>query len=67
MLTILFYLASFPFLIMDLYFLIPAVIAKVFNPIAELVIPIGNPTKEAKPDIETHSVIAKAKIRNYSI
>ena len=52
---------------MDLYFLIPAVIAKVFNPIAELVTPIGNPTKEAKPDIETHSVIAKAKIRNYSI
>ena len=52
---------------MDLYFLIPAVIAKVFNPITELVTPIGNPTKEAKPDIKTHSVIAKAKIRNYSI
>ena len=31
----------FFFLIIDWYFLIPAVIAKVFNPIGELVIPIG--------------------------
>ena len=38
----------FFFLIIDLYFLTPAVIAQIFNPIAGLVIPIGIPTKEAK-------------------
>ena len=38
----------FFFLIIDLYFLIPAVIAQIFNPIAELVIPIGIPSKQAK-------------------
>ena len=36
----------FFFLNIDLYFLISAVIAKVFNPIGELVIPIGIQTKE---------------------
>ena len=35
-------------LIIDLYFAIPAVIAQVFNPVVELVMPIGIPTKEAK-------------------
>ena len=40
----------FFFLIIDLYFLIPAVIAQIFNPIAELVIPIVIPAKEAKTD-----------------
>ena len=39
------------FLIIDLYFLIAAVIAQIFNPIAELVVPIGIPTKVAKVDI----------------
>ena len=29
-------------LLMDLYVLIPAVMTQIFNPIAELVIPIGN-------------------------
>ena len=38
----------FIFLIIDLYFLILAVIAYIFNPIAELAIPIGIPSKEAK-------------------
>ena len=38
----------FLFLIIDLYFLIPAAVAQIFNPMAELVIPIGIPTKEAK-------------------
>ena len=45
---IIFYHASFSFLIIDLYFLIPTFIAQIFNPIEELVIPIGIPTKEAK-------------------
>ena len=57
----------FFFLNIDSDFLIPAVIAQIFNPIAELVIPIGIPTKEAKLDMETHSVIAEANIRECSI
>ena len=42
------------FLIIDLYFLIPTVIAQFFNPITELVIPIGMSSKGAKAEIETH-------------
>ena len=38
----------FFFLIIDLYFLILAVIAQIFNPTAELIIPIEIPIKEAK-------------------
>ena len=57
----------FFFLIIDLYFLIPTVIAQIFNPIEELVIPIGIPTKEAKAEIETHPVIVQAKTRKCSI
>ena len=38
----------FVFLTVDLYFSIPAVIAQIVNPIAELVIPIGIPSKEVK-------------------
>ena len=38
----------FFFLIIDLCFLIPAIIAQTFNPIAELVIPIGIPSEKAK-------------------
>ena len=45
------------FLIIDLYFLIPAVITQIFNKIAELVITIEIPTKEAKTEVETHPVI----------
>ena len=54
-------------LIIDLYFLIPAAIAKIFNPVAELVILIGILSKEAKAEIEIHPVIAEAKIRKCSI
>ena len=49
----------FFFLIIDLYFLIPAVIGQIVNPIAELVIPIRISTKEAKPEVETHPVITE--------
>ena len=57
----------FFFLIIDLYLLILAVTAQIFNPIAELVIPIGIPRKEANREIETHPVIVEAKIRKRSI
>ena len=38
-----------------------------FNPIAELVIPIGIPSKEPKAEIDVHAVIAEAKIKRCSI
>ena len=55
------------FLIVDLYFLILAAVAQIFNPITELVIPIGIPSKEAKTEIEIYQVIVEAKIRKCSI
>ena len=55
------------FLIINLYFLIPAVITQIFNPIAELAIPIGIPTKEAKAEIETHPVISEVTRSKWSI
>ena len=42
------------FLMIDLYFLIPVFIAQIFNPAAELVIPTGTPTNEAKTEIKKH-------------
>ena len=57
----------FFFLIIDLYFLIFAVITQIFNPIAKIVIPIGIATKEAKAKMETHLVTAEIKISKYSI
>ena len=51
----------FFFLIIDLNFLILEVIAQIFNPIAEVVISIGIQTKEAKAELEIHSVIVEAK------
>ena len=51
--TILSCFFSFFFLIINLYFLIPAVIAQIFNPTTEIAIPIGILTKESKAEIET--------------
>ena len=53
-------------LIIYLYFLIPGTVAQLFNPIAELAVPMGIPSKEAKAEIETHSVIAETNIRKRS-
>ena len=57
----------FSFLFNDLYLFIPAVIAQIFNSVAELIIVIGMPTKKEKAEIKIYSVIAEAKIRNSSI
>ena len=54
-------------LIIDLYFLIPAAVAQIFNPIAEFAIPIRIPSKEAKAEIDMHAVTEEAKIRKCSI
>ena len=62
MLLILFYHAFSSFSVIDIYFLIPAVIAQMFNPTAEFTIPIKIPTKKAKNYIETYPVTAETKI-----
>ena len=51
------------FLIIDSYFLISTIIAQIFNPIIELVIPIEIPIKEVKAEMATHRVIEEPKIR----
>ena len=43
------------YLIIDLYFLISAVIAQILNPIAELLIPTGVPSRETNGEIGTSS------------
>ena len=50
-----------------LHFLIPEAMAQIFNPVAEIIIPIGIPSIEAKPEIKIQIVHAVAKIRNLSI
>ena len=55
------------FLIIDLYFLIPAAIVQIFNPTPELVTDIGISSKEAKAEIKIRQVIVEAKIRKCSI
>ena len=55
------------FLIIDLYLLIPAVTAQIFNPIAEVVIPIAIPTKETKAEMETNPAIVEITITKWSI
>ena len=53
------------FLVIDFYFFIPTAIAQTFNPIGELLIPIGIPIKEAKAEIEIHAVLVETKIRKF--
>ena len=55
------------FFFICLHSLIPAVITQIFNPIAELVIPVGIPTKEAKVEMETHPVILEITVIEWSI
>ena len=49
----------FFFLIADLYFLILAIIAEIFNPIVDLTIPLEISIKEAKVEMEIYTVTAK--------
>ena len=50
------------FLIVELYCIIPAVLAQIFNLIAELVIPIWIQTKETKAKMETQLVVVEITI-----
>ena len=54
---------SFLFLFFLFTDLIPAFTAQNFNQIAELIVPVGIPTKEAKAEMETDPVIAEIQIR----
>ena len=65
LLLILILLCFFFFLIIDLNFLISAVIAQVFNSIAELVIPIEIPSENEKAEIEMHPVTPEAKKESF--
>ena len=53
------------FIILD--FLIPSVIAQIFNPIAELSIATGIQIKEAKTETKTPPVTVEPEIRRCSI
>ena len=55
------------FLIIDLYFLTPAVITQILNPIAKLAISIGITSKEAKLKMEMHPLTAEIKRSKWSI
>ena len=50
------------FLVINLYFSILTVAVQTFNPIAELVIPIGIPSKEAKAEMEIDPITVETKI-----
>ena len=54
------------FFVIDLYFLIPAMIAKMLNPTTKLEIPIGTQTNEANAETETQPAIVEARISKCS-
>ena len=54
-------LLFFFFLIIGFYFLIPAVIAQIFIPAAELAIPTGTQTNEANAETETQQATVEDK------
>ena len=49
----------------ELHFLIPAVISEIFNPTVQLAIPKGTPTNKANAGIKIQPQIAEMKIRIY--
>ena len=58
-----YYLSTFFFLIVNLYFIIATVVSKMFNLIAKLRIP----TKQEKAEIEIHPLNLELKIRKCSV
>ena len=64
----LFWYTCFSFFeIIGLYFVMPVAILQVFNPLAELVIPIRISSKKANAEIKIHPVIAEIEIKKFSI
>ena len=56
------YRAFSSFFVIDSYFLVPAVIAQIFIPTVELVIPTGAQTNEVNAEIEPQPVTVETKI-----
>ena len=56
----------FFFFIIDLNFLIPAIMAQMFHPTAELVIPILISSNEANAETETQPVTVEERISKFS-
>ena len=56
----------FFFLIIDLHYFIPGVIAQSFSPTAELVIPTSTQTNKANTEIERQPVTVETKISKFS-
>ena len=65
--TLFHYVFFFFSLIIDLYLLIPAVIAQIYNPTAELAIPSATPTKEVNAQIKTQPLTAETKTRKFNL
>ena len=63
----LFHCAYFFFLSIDLYLIILAIIAQIFALIVKLIILLEISTKEAKAEMEIHTVTAKFKVRKFSM
>ena len=55
------------FLVIELQFLVPAVLSRIINLTVELVILMGIQANQAKTEIETHSVIVKSKVGKFSM
>ena len=55
------------YFVIALYILILEVITKIFNSVVQLAISTEIPTKEAKAEMETHPVIVKIKISEWSL
>ena len=53
------------FSIIDLYFLIPAVIGKNFNATVEFAMPAGTPSNDANTEIETQPLTAETKKKRF--
>ena len=56
----------FSFLIINLYFLIPAVVTQIFIPTAEHVMPAETQTNYANAEIETQPVAVETNISKHS-
>ena len=54
------------FLIIDLYFSILVIIAYIYSPTVELVVPTGKLTNQSNAEIKTEPLTAETKVRNLS-
>ena len=57
----------FFFLTTGLYFLIPEIIKEISIAIAELAIPTGIPTNEARAEVKTYPVTSETRISRFSV